>query len=483
MLEDPLGHLPHGKPKVHGRLLHPPKSIRLAELELLLQHPLGTVDQLARLQALGQVGNLGIQHLDLAEPAERHLEGRSEVEPVEWFDQIGHRAGVAGTLDQVALAERRQDHHGRDPLRCDPLRRGDPVQPGHLDIEYDEIRAKLFGKLDGLLPVPGLANHVVALLAEHLCEVEPDQRLVLGDDNARPGRAGSAENCLLAHRPRLVRHSCTMHLDRLGRFSAIVLAGLVLSACESPHVTPETAAPSVTLSFVQWRYDEGTPRAQLRVINHENTDLAITGVGLDWAGYGGSFRSDYDATIRPKQTLDLRIVLPSPDCSEGSGPVYGLVESGSRTVRSRLDASGQGVLTRIWERECATRYVTDRVSVTYGDKWRRTGSRQAASLLGTIRLKRRQSAAEIRLVSIRGSVLFGLRLPRRAELAPEAQAADFPLQIRPGRCDEHALMESSATFQFRATVRFGNSPPATLILKPGPRIQSRALALLALACR
>ena len=46
----------------------------------------------------------------------------------------------------------------------------------------------LRGQRDGLLAVAGLPHDVVALLAEHLGEVEPDQGLVLGHDDAGAGR-------------------------------------------------------------------------------------------------------------------------------------------------------------------------------------------------------------------------------------------------------------------------------------------------------
>ena len=42
---------------------------------------------------------------------------------------------------------------------------------------------KLRGERHGLLAVGGLADHVEALFEQHLAQVEPDQRLVLGDDD------------------------------------------------------------------------------------------------------------------------------------------------------------------------------------------------------------------------------------------------------------------------------------------------------------
>ena len=79
-------------------------------------------------------------------------------------------------------------------IRCDgdPLGRGDAVEPGHLDVEDDQVGAVLLGERDRGLAVAGLADDVVALLDEHLGEVHADQRLVLGDDDAAgPGLYGA----------------------------------------------------------------------------------------------------------------------------------------------------------------------------------------------------------------------------------------------------------------------------------------------------
>ncbi|MDQ1011424.1 hypothetical protein QFZ82_005909 [Streptomyces sp. V4I23] len=59
-----------------------------------------------------------------------------------------------------------------------------PVEDRHLHIEDHEVRAVLTGQLDGSLAVTGLADDRVPLFLEHLFEVEPDEGLVLGDDDA-----------------------------------------------------------------------------------------------------------------------------------------------------------------------------------------------------------------------------------------------------------------------------------------------------------
>src|SRR5262249_3578362 len=60
----------------------------------------------------------------------------------------------------------------------------DPVQPRHLHIEERDVRLRRPGELDRLLAVPRLRAHLEARELEHALEIEPDQCLVLGDENA-----------------------------------------------------------------------------------------------------------------------------------------------------------------------------------------------------------------------------------------------------------------------------------------------------------
>ena len=69
-------------------------------------------------------------------------------------------------------------------LRDDLLRGGDAVLPGHLDVEDRQVGLELLDQLDGPQPVAGLADDVEALFLEHLAQIHPDQRLVLGDHDA-----------------------------------------------------------------------------------------------------------------------------------------------------------------------------------------------------------------------------------------------------------------------------------------------------------
>jgi hypothetical protein len=124
------------------------------------------------------------QRPQLLEAAQRHLDRGHQLGALERLDQVGQRAGVAGLLDEVALAERREDQHGGTALARDLAGRGQAVEPGHLDVEDGEVRLELAHEPHRLVAPSGLADDLVALLLEGLLQVEADDGLVLGDDDA-----------------------------------------------------------------------------------------------------------------------------------------------------------------------------------------------------------------------------------------------------------------------------------------------------------
>ena len=76
---------------------------------LVHQAALGPVDDLARLEPLGEVGVLVLERDDLLEAPERHLDRGDQVALLERLHEVGERAGVARLVDEVALRERGED--------------------------------------------------------------------------------------------------------------------------------------------------------------------------------------------------------------------------------------------------------------------------------------------------------------------------------------------------------------------------------------
>src|SRR5207245_11480499 len=69
---------------------------------------------------------------------------------------------------------------------------GEAVRRGHLDVEDGPVGTVLADQLDHLVAAARLPHHDIALLLEGLFQIETDDGLVLGDDNAR--------GCRRAHR-------------------------------------------------------------------------------------------------------------------------------------------------------------------------------------------------------------------------------------------------------------------------------------------
>ncbi len=130
---------------------------------------------LSGLEPLLQRADLGLEALDLLEPAHRHLDGGHQVGLGERLDEVGHRTGLAGPLDELALGERGEEDDGGGPVRGDALDGGDAVT--------------------------GLTDDLIAVFFEHLLEVQPDQGLILGDHNAARGLGH-------AHERTRTRYSC-----------------------------------------------------------------------------------------------------------------------------------------------------------------------------------------------------------------------------------------------------------------------------------
>src|SRR6476620_3295874 len=184
-----LGYGAHRCPIVHRRPLDPAERLRLAHGMLRHEKSLGPFDELASLQALAQIGYFALKCPDFGESRGCHLDGRQQITLLEWLDEVGHGPGVPGPLDQVPLAECRKDDHRRDALVGDLRRSRDSIHFLHLDVADDEVRVQVDRQGDSLLTVGRLADDVVALLLQHLPQVEANKGLVFGDEYSRPAVA------------------------------------------------------------------------------------------------------------------------------------------------------------------------------------------------------------------------------------------------------------------------------------------------------
>ena len=279
-----------------------------------------------------------------------------------------------------------------------------------------------------------------------------------------------------------------------GSTVALILAGCAAEGADdggpsesrtpvSPSSTPSQPT-GIELSFIQQRYDEGTPRANVRVGNHTEDLLRVRSVGVDWPGFPGRpQRVDYD--VPGGLTVDLRYVLPRPDCSAeaGSTPAQAVVVTRRRTIRQPMPRDGMGFLARIWRTTCNELRIARAASVRFDDRWSEgEGTGMDGVMRGRLLLERRQGTDPVETTLLEGSVLFELGLTGPGRLEGGARRVAVPIEVRPGRCDEHGRSQATQTFVFRVWVSVGDDEPLVRNLVPARRQQARMLAFLDHVC-
>ena len=201
----------------------------------------------------------------LPEAADGHLDGGDQLAALERLDQVGQGAGVAGLLDEVALAERGEDEHGGAALGGDlPGGRRGRRGPGILMSRMARSGSSWPDQLDGLVAAAGLAHDLVALLLEGLLEVEADDGLVLGDHDAGrhrsvlPRFAAAGTDGSSATSPRSGRPSRRCHGGRSRAAQALgeqPVEQLVLGASPAGRSRPRPRPGGAA-----WRRRGGRPR-------------------------------------------------------------------------------------------------------------------------------------------------------------------------------------------------------------------------------
>lgn len=286
---------------------------------------------------------------------------------------------------------------------------------------------------------------------------------------------------------------------------------LVLSGCSSPPerdiaepvpvgptpsarrtivVQPVAVPPGIHLSFVQQRIDEGTARAQVRVINGTPRTLHVRSVGVDWPGYPLRLhRVDYD--VFGAQTVDLRYLLPRAVCTPAAAaaPIVGVAVTDRGVLRRRMGDDGVRFLTRLRETACDARRLDAAVTLSYADTWRTAVRDGRLELRGSLVLTRPRAGADdrsVRVTQVEGSVLFDLSLvggAARSTLDVGRRHVAVPVVVRDGgRCDPHSRGQSTQTFLFRAFLRVDGGPEVSRLVSPTGAQQVRLLRFLDHAC-
>jgi len=269
-------------------------------------------------------------------------------------------------------------------------------------------------------------------------------------------------------------------------FTALCLLMVACTAADQgPAASTPAVEPSITMGFTQWGPLLGTNKALLRVENHSGHTMQLTGIGLDWPGFGGPFAQPKNATLAAEQILDLSIDLPEPTCTDPEAPIIGLVQLASgRDVRQQLERTAQTFVRRLWTTLCSARFVRTALQIEYADQWTERGQGTNQFIRGRLELTRRTGDQPIRLLGAQGSVLYDVTLPGPFGLPAGRSTASLPIEINPGnRCDEHAIGQVTRPFGFGLHLRIGRERRLSVSIPPPLRAQVEATALLRRVCR
>lgn len=264
-------------------------------------------------------------------------------------------------------------------------------------------------------------------------------------------------------------------------------AGVTPTASATPtfEFTVPPPVPGIHLSFIQQRFEEGSRRAGITVINNGHRLLDVRGIALDWPGYPGGAQP-YRYRVPVGLRVDLPFRLPPPRCDTAvlDVPARAQVTTRAGRVRRLVDAEGIRFLHRIWAGACGSELLARAADLSYAGPWRDVEHAGREALLVSVVLTRTGSRDPVRLTSVLGSPLFGLVLGRPRTLAGEARRVAVPLYIESGgRCDPHTRSSVTTPFTFRLSAVVGEGAQAvTRIVEPERRDQVRMLAWLDDVC-
>jgi hypothetical protein len=246
------------------------------------------------------------------------------------------------------------------------------------------------------------------------------------------------------------------------------------------------AAHDIVGSFIQYRIDEGTRHAAIRVTNKTSKPIDVTRVALRWSGVAARPPTPVDNAVTPGATVDYFFDLGRPRCHRGQEPPRAQVTADGSTVVVPVDRVGTGLLRDLRRRACATAAVHAAANIRFGPGWRPAGKKVEDGLRGTLVIVRREPAVTVRVTALEGSVLLDLSAVRRttpiAVLAPGQQRRVVPVVVGSnGRCDDHALSQSSQTFLLRVGVRV-RTTTTQLVVSPAVADQARISRQIVTAC-
>ena len=238
-----------------------------------------------------------------------------------------------------------------------------------------------------------------------------------------------------------------------------LVAALIVVAvgCSEDLSVSEQIPPGVVAAMpFQNRVDVAKGIFQVKVFNGTDETLDVAAVQLVWAGMttpvsersnavGAGGRVDFPVALAPARcaaampTLTRAVVrMRLADGSERDVPVY----------------DAKGVARRLYEADCERQRIESLVAIEWVDLHEATFEGRPVTE-GVLRLTRRAATGVVRVTYVSNTINFTVDV-EPVTLTVGADSVEVPVRFREGRCDAHALSESSQPFRFVAIVDLGD---------------------------
>ena len=274
---------------------------------------------------------------------------------------------------------------------------------------------------------------------------------------------------------------------------APVVAALVLlgAACTGPPgPTAPTGAPTASsglpggigVRIFQTRFDYAERVLEVAVSNDGPAGFALLSASFASPHFADAARHADPVHLAPGMTRHLRVRLADPVCTDRTaGPATVTLSwdtpgggTASATVAPRDDT---GALERIAGEDCLVAAVDSVVTITPAERLRTAapGSGAAASAWLDVTLTPTGRAGTVTIDRVRPTTLLapatGTDWRVGVTVDADAPRRTISLELRPARCDPHAVAEDKRGTVLPVAVRPGAGPAGTYNLSVGDALR------------